>query len=448
MKKLSIIFLLMYFIICPVSAKINETTPDYTNFAFWNKFNDEFLITNLVKVYENNNDLKAAVLKVNEAQRIVKMSFANELPHIGFEGYAGQIFNSSDEVFGDITIPDYTEAHFLLPITMNYEIDLWGTNHLRTKSKKKQLEMIKQDERSAYIFISSAFACDYYNLIRTDKLIEFQNELIVLQKEILSAIKKRYELGTASIDEIDTAKKNLTFAEEDLAKLLERQDILKNQLSVILADRSFGNINRSGFNELNIDFNIPDKINIDVLDKRPDRIKSELDLEKIGIDVKIAKRDFLPKFIITGDVGFNMYSLSSAHKFLADIGVVPMLDIFMGGRKFQMLKMKKDTYNIAVEHYEKTILKAIQETNDALYSLKTSANINAITSDRLKTDEKQFLYTQIREEAGTADNLDLMFYHEKLLITQKQTVSSAINKIIAAINLYQALGGVDFTENL
>ena len=448
MKKLSILFLLICFTLCPVSAKINETAPDYTNFEFWNKFNDEILIDNLTKVYENNNDLKAAVLKVNEAQRIVKMSFANELPHIGFEGYAGQIFNSSDEVFGNITIPDYTEAHFLLPITMNYEIDLWGTNRLKTKSKKKQLEMIRQDERAAYIFISSAFACDYYNLIRTDKLIEFQNELIALQKEIISAYKKRYEFGTASIDAIDAAEKNLTFMEEDLEKFLEKQDLLKNQLSVILSDRSFENVNRTRFDELNINFAIPDKINIDILDKRPDRIKSELDLEKIGIDVKLAKRDFLPKFIITGDIGFNMYSLSSAHKFLADIGVVPMWDIFMGGRKFQMLKMKKDTYDIAVEHYEKTILKAIQETNDALYSLKTSANINSIASDRLKTDEKQLLYTQIREEAGTADGLDLMLYREKLLITRKQAVSSEINKIISAINLYQALGGVDFTDTL
>ena len=448
MKKLSILFLLICFTLCPVSAKINETAPDYTNFEFWNKFNDEILVDNLTKVYENNNDLKAAVLKVNEAQRIVKMSFANELPHIGFEGYAGQIFNSSDEVFGNITIPDYTEAHFLLPITMNYEIDLWGTNRLKTKSKKKQLEMIQQDERAAYIFISSAFACDYYNLIRTDKLIEFQNDLIALQKEIISAYKKRYELGTSSIDAIDAAEKNLTFMEEDLEKFLEKQDLLKNQLSVILSDRSFENVNRTGFDELNINFAIPDKINIDILDKRPDRIKSELDLEKIGIDVKLAKRDFLPKFIITGDIGFNMYSLSSAHKFLADIGVVPMWDIFMGGRKFQMLKMKKDTYDIAVEHYEKTILKAIQETNDALYSLKTSANINSIALDRLKTDEKQLLYTQMREEAGTADSLDLMLYREKLLITRKQTVASEINKIISAINLYQALGGVDFTDAL
>ena len=185
-----------------------------------------------------------------------------------------------------------------------------------------------------------------------------------------------------------------------------------------------------------------------MLDKRPDRIKSELDLEKIGIDIKVAKRDLLPKFIITGNLGFNMYNLHSSHKFLADLGIVPMWDLFMGGRKLQMLKLKKDQFEIATQKYEKTILTAIQETNDALYAMKTAENIKTITDDRLNTDVKELGYMKIKEDSGTADNLDLILQEEKLLISKKQAVSSKINKIISAINLYQALGGIDFTNNL
>ena len=32
---------------------------------------------------------------------------------------------------------------------MNYEIDIWGKNHLKTKSKKKQFEM---DVKSRWLF--------------------------------------------------------------------------------------------------------------------------------------------------------------------------------------------------------------------------------------------------------------------------------------------------------
>ena len=441
MKKL---FILLYVLF--VSSFAVANTEQYLNLSFWQKFNDNILLDNLAKVYQNNNDLKAAVLKTSEANRIVKMSFANELPHIGFEGYAGRIFKSSDELFGEVKIPNYAETHYLLPLTMNYEIDIWGKNHLITKSKKKQLEMIKQDERASYIYISSAFAVDYYNLIRTDKLISYQKELIELQNKIIDSYKTKYELGTATLSDIEQAQKNLTYMKEELQKLSEKQDLLKNQLSVLLSDRAFESIERAEFDSLNIAFIPPKEIKFDVIEKRPDKIKSELELEKIGIDVKVARRDLLPKFIITGNLGFNMYNISSSHKFLADLGIVPAWDLFMGGRKLQLLKLKKDQYEIAAQKYEKTILTAIQETNDALYSMKTAENIKTVVDDRLNNDEKEMKYTIIREDAGTADNLDIMFQKQKLIISKMQTVSAKINEIISAINLYQALGGVDFTE--
>ena len=80
--------------------------------------------------------------------------------------------------------------------------------------------------------------------------------------------------------------------------------------------------------------------------------------------------------------------------------------------------------------------------------MKTAENIKTITDDRLNTDVKELGYMKIKEDSGTADNLDLILQEEKLLISKKQAVSSEINKIISAINLYQALGGVDFTDNL
>lgn len=443
MKKL----LILFFIPILFQACTYANNLEYMNLSFWEKFNDNVLVDNLIKVYENNHDLKAAVQKTNEANRIVKMSFANELPHIGFEGYVGRIFKSSDEVFGNITIPNYAETHYYLPLSMNYEIDIWGKNHLITKSKKKQFEIVKQDERSAYIYISSAFAVDYFNLIRCDKLIDCQKQLITLQEQAINSYKIRYEYGTATLSEIDEAEKNLTYMKEDLHKLLEKQDMLKNQISTLLGDRAFEDINRSDYEDLNVSFTTPDSIDFNMLDKRPDRIKSKLDLERLGIDIKVARRDLLPKFIITGNLGFNMYNLHSSHKFLADLGIVPAWDLFMGGRKLQLLKLKKNQFEIATQNYEKTILTSIQETNDALYAMKTAENIKTITNDRLNTDIKELGYTKIKEESGTADNIDLILQEEKLLISKKQTISSEINKIISAINLYQALGGIDFTVN-
>ena len=448
MKKFLILLICIFF--CSIQTEARTTNEinrlEYINLNFWKNFNDANLLENINRVYQNNNDLKATAHKVNEAQRLVKISFANELPHIGFNGYIGQIFKSSDEVFGDITIPDYTETRFLLPLTMNYEVDIWGKNRLKTKSQKKRFEMMKQDEKSAYIYILSAFASDYYNLIKADKLIEYQKELIETQKQINEFIKKRYDVGTATLSDIVMSEKTLTFMEEDLHNLLEKQDILQNQISTIISDRAFSEIARTDSDNINVNVIIPETINTELLDQRPDMIKSQLDLERVGIDVKVAKRELLPSFIINGNLGFNMYSIGSSNKFLANLGVAPTWDLFTGGKKIQMLKLQKEEYAIAVQHYEKTILKSIQETNDALYTLQSNHKKYSISQNRLNADKKELGYTKIREEAGTADSLDILLKKEQLLISKKQETSLKINDIIAMINLYQALGGINIFE--
>lgn len=169
-------------------------------------------------------------------------------------------------------------------------------------------------------------------------------------------------------------------------------------------------------------------------------------MERIGIDIRIAKKDLLPSFIITGNIGFNFYNISSPHNFLADIGLVPVWDLFTGGLKIQRLKLQKDRYDIAIQHYEKVILKSIQETNDTLYELKTAGNITNIAEKRNSYDIKELLLTELKEDAGTADYLDYLMAKQQAVLSEKLIISSKINEIIAMINLYQALGGLDFTK--
>lgn len=448
MKKFIYTLALILMLCSPGYAKnADDYLIGYLNLPFWQNFNDDVLIKNLTTVYQNNNDLKASSLKVQEAQRLVKISLANQLPYVGFDGYIGRIFHSSDEVFGKLTIPDYTETRFLLPLSYNYEIDIYGKNFLRTKAQKKRYEMIKQEEKSAYIYLTSAFATDYYNLIKADKLIALQKDLISTQKQVIGAVEKKYELGTANINDLIQEKKALTNYKEELDNLLEKQDVLKNQISVLLSDRSFAQIDRTSYDNIKAKIVVPETIQTDVILKRPDCVKSELNLEKIGIDVRVAKRELLPSFNIVGTLGFNAYNLSSSDKFLANLALAPTWDLFTGGRKIQMLKLQKDEYEIAIQNYDKTILRSIQETNDALYTLKSTAKRHSIVEERLNLSEQDMTLEEQKIQVGVSDLLDVLYKKEIELIIQKQEASLKINEIIAMINLYQALGGVDFFSN-
>ncbi len=424
---------------------------DYINIPFWQKYNDEILVNHLNKMYENNYDLKIAAYKLEESDKIVKLSLSNELPKIAFNGYVGRTLTSSDEVKGNIIIPDYSQYRYLLPLTLNYKVDLWGKNRLQTKSTKKLLEIQKEDEKALYISLTSNLAINYFNLIKTDKLIDIQNKLISNQEKVCDYVKKRELNGLAYKNEVLKEQKNLTYLQAEKNLLDEKREVLLNQINVFLGDRSFSEIERKSYESLNYNINMPQLIDINIVEKRPDVIKSNLKLQKAGYDVRISKKNLLPSFIISGNVGYNAYQLG--HLFgtktgLANIGVIPYLDVFSGGRKINTIKLMKTRYKRAFEEYNKNILTALQEINDALYSAKTAQENYEILNNRFELQKKDTELIIKKENIGTANIIDVLIKEQETLQVEKQQISSYINEIISSINIYKATGGIDvFDEN-
>lgn len=448
------IFVTLIVLFCAGLAVQAKETPviadkiEYMNLDWWKQFQDENLNKYMLFAYENNKDLKIASAETKQAQQVVKLSFSDQLPQLTFNPQIGREFTSADTRFGDVVIPDYTQNRFLLPLTMTYEVDIWGENYLKTKSVKQRLEMIKQDERASYIMITTALASNYYNLIKADKLIENQNELVKLQEEVVNLIQKKYDGGLCSVNVLLREKQLLTLYKENLNNLKEKQDVLENQLKVILGDRNLVNIERSDYKDVNlIDF--PLDIKSEAIQYRPDLIKSEYYIKKIGIDVKVARRDFLPKFIVFGQVGFNAYKLSNmfgSHTFLSNIGVMPSLDLFTGGRKMAMFRFKKYEYQKALQMYEKTILTSLQEVNDALVSAKTARNNLHSSAERYDLQKEQYRLADKTFEIGSASNLELIKAKQALIVSEKANISNKIDAVISAINIYKSVGGVDYMQ--
>lgn len=453
MKVLKILITLII-LMCGVMSVQAKNTPviadkiEYVNLDWWKKFGDENLDKYMLYAYENNQDLKIAAASTKQAQQVVKMSFSDQLPQLTFNPQINREFTSSEIHFGEVVIPDYTQSRFLLPLTMTYEADIWGENYLKTKSIKQRLEMIKQDERASYIMITSALASNYFNLIKADKLIENQNELVDLQESIVKLYVKKYDGGLCSINEVLHEKQLLTLFKEDLNNLKEKQDVIENQMKVILGDRNLVNIERSDYKNIKmIDF--PLDIKSEAIQNRPDLLKSEQYIKKIGIDVKVARREFLPKFIVFGQVGFNAYSLSKmfgSHTFLSNLGVMPSLDLFTGGRKMAMLRYKKYEYEKALQMYEKTILTSLQEVNDALVSAKTArANLES-SKERYSLEKDKYRLADKKYEIGSASTLELIKAKEALIMSEKSNISNTVDAVISAINIYKSIGGVDYMQ--
>lgn len=456
MKKLKLIILLICLTLMPTQtfAKTKNIQDNndlqYMNLTWWQKFNDQKLNDYLMTIYKNNPDLKIATIKNKQSQQVMKQAFANQLPQLYFNGTMQREFTGSTQRFGDVVIPDYNQAHYILPLTMSYEVDLWGENYLKTKSLKKQIEMTTQDERASYISISSNFASNYYTLVGIDKLIQNQKDLLEIEQNIVNLEEQKYNSGLCPIAEVLSEKQSLTQMQERLNSLEERQDIVVNQLITQLGDRMLTKIDRSNYDSISA-IPTPNEISTEYIGNRPDVQKAELYIQKTGIDIKVARRDFLPKFRVYGQIGFNSYDwcrMFAPHTFLSTAGVAPSLDLFTGGYKKAVLKYNKLEYEKALQIYEKAILTSIQELNDAMMSIKT-ANSNYEKSKECFNLEKEKLdLSNNQYKIGGRAKLDNMKDQQNILIVEEDMVTNNINRVISTINLYKATGGKDFTQDL
>lgn len=446
-KKILIISL--FLISLPVGAKECTNRLDYMNMDWWKNYNDEVLINHFQTLYENNHDLRIAALKTKQAEENIRLAGANQLPQLGFDGSVSRVFRGPRTQFGSVVIPKYIQNEIFLPLNASYEIDIWGQNYLNRKSAKKQAEIAKQQERAAYIYITSSFAADYYNLIKMDELERNLLKIIDLQKNILSMTEKKYNSGLASINEVLDEKQILVNFEKDLNKLKENKKILNDEAVVLLGLNTDKAIDLSDYQSISSP-QTPETLSTTIIQYRPDLISSEDYVKKSGLDVRVARRDFLPKFILYGNLGFNAYKwnrMFAGETFLANAGIAPRWDIFTGGIKMARYRINKYEYKKAVESYEKTVLTSIQEVNDALAEAKTT-KANLIKSDEDYSIEKEkHILAEKQFSIGDASKLDEMKSEVNLYVTKQRNIAAKIDNVISSISLYNAVGGIDYTKN-
>src|SRR5574344_377882 len=65
-----------------LSSSVNEYKYNNVNMDWWKNFDDAILSGYINKAIEQNHDMQAATIKVEEARQAVKIQFANELPSL------------------------------------------------------------------------------------------------------------------------------------------------------------------------------------------------------------------------------------------------------------------------------------------------------------------------------------------------------------------------------
>lgn len=420
-------------------AKKNKRQADksaYINMNFWQNFNDDKLNGYIVKAVQNNYDLKMATLAVEEYYQQTRAQFASELPS-GTIGFAPNLLKMPGSTS--------TEGVYAAPAIAQYEIDLFLKNRDKTKSAKKLWESSQFDERGAYISVASAVGTTYLNIIKLDKIINIQEEIVKDRKAIYDLMLLRHNEGITSTADTVRANKAYVSSTTDLIELKKQREQLLHQMCVLIGEspEKANTLERTSLDDFNFSGVIPQEISSDIIVQRPDYLKAEKLVEKAGIDVRIAKKEFLPSISLTGLALFNAHDIGSIFTtkgMLASLGGSVMFPFFTGGSRIANLRIKKAEYERVLQNYYKTNLTAIQEVNDSLVSIKMDKEKLTQTQKQADMQKADYGYNSQRYEQGTISKLDLIQEKENLLVMDKLLATNKVDCFVDYIGLYKAVG--------
>lgn len=434
-KKILLLSSLLFFAQTCFAMDINEL-----NIEFFNRFNDENLNSYIQQALNNNHDLKKAEHVVEQYRQQVKYSLGKELPS----------FSVGANYLG-IKVPELDNFQlkdnaFILPFIANYEADLLLKNRDKTRAVKKSYEAAKSDEKAIYLALLSDVATVYTNILQYDELIEKQAKVLKNQEEILERSNKKFECGVISTTELNNAKKNVETVRSSLEKLKKERETAMMQLAVLTGNSSL-NISEMKFGTLeNFEYSgeIPEEISSEVIFARPDVKASEAKLEKAKIDVRVARKEFFPRFNIVGIWAFNTIApgtFFSWESSLAAILAGATQDIFKGGMKVANLKIQKAKYEELFEDFNQTNLEAVKEVNTALCIIKHDKQIEENTKNELKLETEIFSNAQRKISQGVISEPEYLAEENRLIGTQTDYAQAKTQRIVNYFTLYKAVGG-------
>jgi len=123
-----------------------------------------------------------------------------------------------------------------------------------------------------------------------------------------------------------------------LENFIKQREVLLMELAVLTGQNvdCFENLQRGSFKDFEYNSVIPSEIESDVIFSRPDVKRAEAALQKAKINIRVARKEFLPKFNITGIWAFNNIAQGSFFSWESSLAALlagATQDIFTGGRK-------------------------------------------------------------------------------------------------------------------
>ncbi len=422
---------------------------------WWLQFGDAELQSLIVRALKSNLDLLTAASRVREAREQVVIAGAAALPHVNATGLGAHVHSNSSLLSGLSGAPAGGGGPPSGPTDLKlysagfdatWEIDVFGGVRRGVEAAKANTDAALWQMRDGEVTLTAEIATDYLTLRATQGRIAILEDETRQQQDVLNLTVARAHAGFVTQLDVNQQTALAASTAAQIPELEAQARAMEHAIAVLLAEQPEAMTAEldAGAAIPGAPSSLPVGLPSDLLRRRPDIRMAERQLAAATAQVGVAVADLYPKFDLIGAASFTGPHLSNliSNSNLSEVGAgVIVWPIFQGGKIHANIRAKKEETQQAYYAYQKAVLGAVQDAEDALA--------------RYTTEQRRLVELERAESAsGASANIALQQYRAGLVtyvnvLTAEATELSARDQLEQSrqifatdlISLYKALGG-------
>jgi NodT family efflux transporter outer membrane factor (OMF) lipoprotein len=413
---------------------------------WWTLFQDTQLNELEAKVDTANQSLKSAEANFRAARAQIGYARSNEAPTIGVAPSVSTGREFANQPYFINSLANNGEGNFVLPVDLNYEIDLWGRVRRGVTSAREQAQATDADLESARLSLHSELALDYFGLRSADAQEKLLDDTVTAYQSAVELTQDRFEGGASPQSDVAQAKTQLDQARVQRTDIEVRRTQYEHAIAVLIgkppAELTLPPLPLDQASQVMPD--IPGVMPSALLERRPDIAADERRMASANEQIGIAQAAFYPTLSLSGIAGFqgtsalNWFNWPS--RFWA-VGPTLSQTLFDAGRRRATKNITVDQYDATVASYRQTVLTAFQQVEDNLAALRVLQNEAQQQREATASAEQSLDLFQTRYEGGVDTYLQVVTWQTAALNNQRNDLDILERRLDASVLLIKALGG-------
>jgi outer membrane protein, multidrug efflux system len=431
----------------PVPGQFTNADADYSQAEpttpFWKLFADPTLEQLVSDALLSNHDLRIALAHVAEARAERGEARYDLFPTVtASAGYTHQLLPPV-ESFGAGSLD---QRYYNVGFDAFWELDLFGRVRRQLEERNAQLDSIEASLRDAQVSVTAEVARSYFELRGQQTELNVATRNVANQQATLQVTTARLEAGRGTDFDTERAQAQLSATratipplEAAVARSIHRLSVLTGRPPTALQTLLSAPRDLPALPAIAA---VGDPAAL--LRRRPDIRIAERNLAAATAEIGVAVGDLFPKVTFTGNFGYaalQPHTLGQSGTQAYVIGPGISWAAFNSGRVYERVRASRARSDAALAAYEQAVLRALQETEDALVTHAQERASLAETQQSAQASAAAAALARVRYEGGESDFLDVLDAERTQLDAEERLAQARTDTATSLIAVYKALGG-------